>query len=696
MFKSIFDFDSLLVRMIMGFVLVVVLTTATIGLPAIWLIRQQLDRQAWTLVEQGQRAAEAYCASDQRDIIGFATLIAERPTLHQLISQGDQGELLGYLATLQKAAGLDLVVVCNVGNRVVASTDETIPESICAEQHTGGIYTIKSGESPLVMMTAIHPIAIDDAPTGYVIVATRMDHSFATQMRAYSGLENTLLVDGHPIASSFDNALPDLAQLARQPDTSVSPSGIKRSRFALGGQPYYSGKLPLKCLGVTVEVALPVAENVLTQKRLVWLLAGGMLVVAALGSVLGVYISRQISQPLVDLADSASGFSKGDLSSPVVVEARVREQALVAQALESARINLLTTLTDLRREKAWTNHLLESIVEGIMTLDETMHITFFSHGAERITGWRREQALNRSCDELFKPVEIDAPFSQIVPWPGMRKKVIVRLAGERVATLALTGARLTDPAAGEAQTAVVFRDISEEDLVHHLLGQFIANVMHEFRTPLAALNASIELLLDQDEQGSPAESQALLKGLQVSVLNLQTLVDNLLESASFEAGHFHVSPRPYDLTDLVSEAVRIMQPLLEKYGQSLLIKLPQDIPLVRADPRRMVQVLVNLLSNASKYGPADAEIILSAEVENSSVRVSVADRGPGIPPEQRGSIFRRFAYHGPTQTHLKAGAGLGLSVVKAVVEAHAGLAGVENLPSGGTIFWFTIPIANET
>jgi signal transduction histidine kinase len=119
------------------------------------------------------------------------------------------------------------------------------------------------------------------------------------------------------------------------------------------------------------------------------------------------------------------------------------------------------------------------------------------------------------------------------------------------------------------------------------------------------------------------------------------------------------------------------------------------VPKVLADLDRIVQVLVNLLSNASKYGPADLEIILSASMEDGFVRVKVGDRGPGIPPEQKATLFRRFMYPETRQDHLKMGAGLGLSVVKAIVEAHGGQAGVDNPRWGGTTFWFTLPIAME-
>jgi signal transduction histidine kinase len=119
------------------------------------------------------------------------------------------------------------------------------------------------------------------------------------------------------------------------------------------------------------------------------------------------------------------------------------------------------------------------------------------------------------------------------------------------------------------------------------------------------------------------------------------------------------------------------------------------MPLVYIDPRRTIQVLVNLLSNASKYGPTDAENMISANIEGGWVRVKVTDRGPGIPAKQKSSLFQRFTYQDSVQDQIKVGAGLGLSVVKAVVEAHGGNTGVDTPPGGGTIFWFTIPIADE-
>jgi signal transduction histidine kinase len=326
-------------------------------------------------------------------------------------------------------------------------------------------------------------------------------------------------------------------------------------------------------------------------------------------------------------------------------------------------------------------------------LDHERRITFFSHGAERITGWNQAEVLGKSCDEIFRLVGSDQAFSNMIPSAGKRNKVDVLLAGERDASLAVTRAELGPSEVAEFEIALVFRDISDEEAVHRILGHFLANIAHEFRTPLSALAASIELLLDQASELSQAELQELLISLHLGTLGLQTLVDNLLESASIEAGRFRVSPRATDLGNIVAEAAQTMQPLLDKYDQRLVMELPVNIPIVRADPRRIIQVLVNLLGNASKYGPPDAEIQLKVTATPHEARIEVADRGPGIPPEVRANIFRRFIYPDKESNTSQAGAGLGLSVVKAIVEMHAGRVGVEDRSGGGVVFWFSLPIA---
>jgi two-component system sensor histidine kinase KdpD len=136
-----------------------------------------------------------------------------------------------------------------------------------------------------------------------------------------------------------------------------------------------------------------------------------------------------------------------------------------------------------------------------------------------------------------------------------------------------------------------------------------------------------------------------------------------------------------------------MKPLLDRRQQKLSVRNPLRLSRVMIDPTRLTQVITNLLSNASKYSPVGKEIDLMVEkVRDDLMKISVADRGSGIPPVERSDIFRRFVRL-DSQDGTQYGIGLGLSVVKAIVKEHGGEVGVEARPGGGSIFWFTLPVS---
>lgn len=291
--------------------------------------------------------------------------------------------------------------------------------------------------------------------------------------------------------------------------------------------------------------------------------------------------------------------------------------------------------------------------------------------------------------------ETDEPFSRLLPQPGHPYKVSLQREDDRLITVAVTVARLSMPAIGKAGIALVFRDITDSERIHHLLGQFLANITHEFRTPLSALAASVELLMEPAADLSAAELQELLNSLHLGVLGLQTLIDNLLESASMEAGRFRVYPRATNVNNIIVEATRMMKPLQDKYEQRVRLELSESLPPVQADPRRTTQVVVNLLSNAIKYSPDGSEILIKTSLKDGYVQVSVADQGPGVPSSYRPDMFRRLMHPELESSKAQYGVGLGLSVVKAIVEGQGGQVGVEERPGGGSIFWFTIPDGSE-
>lgn len=161
-----------------------------------------------------------------------------------------------------------------------------------------------------------------------------------------------------------------------------------------------------------------------------------------------------------------------------------------------------------------------------------------------------------------------------------------------------------------------------------------------------------------------------------------------------EAGRFKVSLQPVLYNAILKDAREVIEPLAQKYALRL-SALPVTEPIIiLADKRRTVQVLVNLLSNAIKHSPVNGLIQINHFFEADKLRIEVHDQGSGVPIEHRDNLFRRFAHLDVQNERAKQGAGLGLSVVKTIVEAQGGEVGITDLPGGGTSFWFTLLLAN--
>jgi signal transduction histidine kinase len=229
---------------------------------------------------------------------------------------------------------------------------------------------------------------------------------------------------------------------------------------------------------------------------------------------------------------------------------------------------------------------------------------------------------------------------------------------------------------------------------HEVQSYFLSNMSHEFRTPLSGMKVSIALLQEGARNLSAAERDELIASLDMSVTTMQRLIDNLLESGRIESRRFSLQPRPCALEPIIAEAVQVMQPLLSRRQQTLFYDAPLTLPPLRADPTRLIQVLVNLLANASKYSPMNARIDLLVTDQPGGLTIAVADRGEGVPVERREGIFKRFERL-ENAAEADYGVGLGLSVVKAIIEGHAGQVGVEGRPGGGSTFWFTLPLTPE-
>jgi signal transduction histidine kinase len=665
-----------------------------VSIPVIILLNRQVSSQAQFLLDQTSLASQAFIASERSDLQNLALLVSQRPTLTQLLEGNDPPALNRYLKTLQEGAILDLILICAGDDDVGESNPNISDKELCSAIDQTG-YSVIPSENDLYLY-AVADLSPAQSLTYKVIVGKRTSTILA-ELQNETGLLYFLVRQDQVIHSSDLNLeIPSGLTSSLLSNVGEASGTLLAQRVVdINEHRYLLAETEIEpASDINLVSALNVDGQLAIQQSLNNTLLAGLLFVILIASGLGIWQSQRISQPIVNLANAATKFRQRDLDTPVSVRSSVWEISQLSNTLEDARVALQHTLEQLQAEKAWIEQLLNSIVEGLLTLDNQDRITFASAGVAKILQSDGEGLVGRNVDDIFLSTEGEAAFTSQLPIPGQQRRISVKFKNGRERLLTISKTNFLPPEADSRTRALVIRDVTNEEYIHRLLGDFMANITHEFRTPLSALEASTELLLDNLGNLSQPEIEELLVSLNLGITNLQALIDNLIEAASMEAGRFKVSLQPVLYDAILKDAREVIEPLAQKYALRLSALQVTEPIIILADKRRTVQVLVNLLSNAIKHSPENGVIQINHFIEADKLRIEVHDQGSGVPIEHRDNLFRRFAHLDVQNERAKQGAGLGLSVVKAIVEAQGGEVGITDLSEGGTSFWFTLPLAN--
>jgi signal transduction histidine kinase len=226
-----------------------------------------------------------------------------------------------------------------------------------------------------------------------------------------------------------------------------------------------------------------------------------------------------------------------------------------------------------------------------------------------------------------------------------------------------------------------------------LKSEFVSMVSHELRTPLGLIKGYTGTLLAQGTALDAATREEFLQVVDEETDRLTELVTNLLDMSRIEAGTLHVDLQPTRMADLLRTSADRLQ--TRECGRTLHLEIPERLPLVLADTRRIAQVLDNLLTNAVRYSPADTPIALAACARDGELLVAVQDQGLGIAADKREQVFEKFFRVDPSDTRRFAGTGLGLAICRGIVQAHGGAIWVESEEGQGSTFTFKLPIYRE-
>jgi two-component system phosphate regulon sensor histidine kinase PhoR len=434
-------------------------------------------------------------------------------------------------------------------------------------------------------------------------------------------------------------------------------------------------------------LALLLVALLLAQNSRYWLislvlvlLAGGMSIWSALG------LSRRIRK----LEEFSQRVAAGDFH-PFQTTGRGDELDDLASAFNATAARLAETIRVLSDERNREATILGSMIEGVAVISARERVLYSNRAFEQILGLEGQTIQDRPLIEVVRHTGLLAVIKEALRAEKQQSSEIV-VGTVRPRSFAVTA---TPVRAGGASGAVlVLHEITDLRRLERVRQDFVANVSHEFRTPLTAIQGFAETLLG-GALDDPAHRSRFVEIIRDHATRLARLTEDLLELSRIEAGQLKLELRPVSVPQLVNSCIETTQLTAGSKQLTLKGELPADLPAVQGDANRLQQVLQNLLDNAVQYTPPGGAISAEAACANGEVVVTVADTGIGIPQSDQSRIFERFYRVDAARSREAGGTGLGLSIARHIVEAHGGRIWVDSTVGEGSRFHFSIPAIKE-
>jgi PAS domain S-box-containing protein len=380
--------------------------------------------------------------------------------------------------------------------------------------------------------------------------------------------------------------------------------------------------------------------------------------------------------------------------------------ALLSRSMRAAQHRARLRAEEALAERHRLRATLACIGEGVIATDESGKIVLINPVAERLTQWSADEALGRPLEEIFRlaresELAVVAPIRPALNKGGITREPAPMLLTTRAGAsvpVDYTAAPIHDAHGSARGMVLVFRDETERRRGEQSLrdadrrkDEFLATLAHELRNPLAPIRTGLEVM--RLAQGNPELIEEVRGTMERQTDQMIRLIDDLLDVSRITRGKLQLRMTKTELSDVIGCAVDAARPLIDSAGHRLTVTLPEEPLILCADPTRLAQVVANLLNNAAKYTPQGGAIALTARREDDAAVISVNDSGIGVPEPMLDRIFEMFTQVDRSNARGDAGLGIGLTLVKSLIEMHGGEVAVRSDGVGrGSEFTVRLPI----
>lgn len=437
-------------------------------------------------------------------------------------------------------------------------------------------------------------------------------------------------------------------------------------------------------------------EEVESRTRLVWFyLFSGLLVFFLVAGVLSYNIAHSLTRPLEKITRVANQITNMNYKSRVYVKS-MDEIGQLGTAINAMADSLQFQMNRIQEDESRLKSVLDNMISGVLMIDRDEKIVLMNKSAEELLGFSGKELLGKSYDKA----KLQYEFTQIIQEcmeikDHIREEITFYFPEEHMLEINLVPMIHHDNE--WAGVVIVLHDISAIRRLERMRSEFVANVSHELKTPIAAVKGFAETLL-AGAVNDPDTSKAFLQIIYDESERLNRLIGDILELSKIESKRIPLYFSPIHMSTFVDNVMEVIKTEAKKRQISLEIHVDESIYL-EADEDRLRQIFINLLSNGINYTPEGGTVIVKVEPiglphseEYEQLRILIQDTGIGIPKKDIPRIFERFYRVDKARSRSSGGTGLGLSIVKHLVELHKGTIRVESSIGAGSKFIIELPV----
>ena len=405
-------------------------------------------------------------------------------------------------------------------------------------------------------------------------------------------------------------------------------------------------------------------------------------------------VSQRIVKPIMQVTQGAKAIGRGEFDQMIRVKS-TNEVGVLAEEFNAMRGNLKHAIDKITEEEKKMTAIVNSLAEGLILVDGDNQVLHINPAAELLLNLDGGQ-IGVDFTQIIRDEELTTALKESQRQIALNKADISEVTLDRddeKLVLRVVASPFLDESGATLGTVYVFDDITREKEIDQMKSDLISLVNHELRTPLTSIIGFVSFMSDGKAGVVNEKQKDILARVERQSKQLTALINDMLDVSRIEAGRIEMNQEPVSVMEVAMQRIEEILPQADAKSIWLQLSAPESLPTIIGDEARLGQVFTNLIGNAIKFTPDNGKVTIRLQVDGHLLHVEVIDTGPGIPVEERNTIFDKFYQLGDFRTRQQGGSGLGLSIVKHIIEAHTGKLWVDDGDDGiGSNFQFVLPL----